>query len=576
MKHRFFSSTFFRIALISFVTIVAAVAITVGVALNIFSQALDEKQRVIEGQAAAKLQKYVLGQYTRISDMLNYTSTRTGVAARLAAIAQQPDRAYRYADIQALLSFAEMVLSSDADIEDCILIAQNGAVYSQTATQYGDAVASYDFLNDPLFRAFLASDSGFRFAHDNPVRYKIASRGEVITILWSIYNPARLPRRERVGLLIVNVPIDRYEAAYGDFSGVMLGDLEIYDTRGEKIYSSGNNAPDTPMDEPILYPVGATGLTVRSLLPSNMIREQTNALIQRSVFFVLLAVGLSFVVIFVAVYSYNRRSQRLIDHMREVQKGRLDRRIAVRKRDEIGVLGEALNDMTEKLDTYIRRTYQAELAARDSEIALLQSQINPHFLFNSLENLSMLAARAHNDALADLAADIGRLFRISIRSRDRIVRIEDELEYIRLYINIHVARFGPRLQFGVQADEALLARAIPKLIVQPLVENAVIHGHRVLKPGARVDVSIEAAGDGRIRVSVSDNGAGMTRERICEALSGSASIGLPNVAQRIRLMFGDECALLIESAVGEGTRVSFCLPAMTVEEMNAHVQAADR
>jgi hypothetical protein len=256
---------------------VAAVAITVWAWRSTSSpRRWTKKQRVIEGQAAAKLQKYVLGQYTRISDMLNYTSTRTGVAARLAAIAQQPGTGPTVTRHSGVLSFAEWSVQRRGH-QDCILIAQNGAVYSQTATQYGDAVASYDFLNDPLFRAFLASDSGFSLCDDNPVRYKIASRGEVITILWSIYNPARLPRRSGWGFWIVNVRLTATKPPTAIFPADAGPTWNFTTPAGRRSIPPGTNAPDTPWTSPSSNPVGATGLTVSEPAALQLIREQTNA-----------------------------------------------------------------------------------------------------------------------------------------------------------------------------------------------------------------------------------------------------------------------------------------------------------
>lgn len=577
MKRSLWESSFGRIAIISFATLIIAVSITAGIALNVFSKALDEKQHVIEHQAAMKLSSYVYEKYSRINDLLNNNNTRTLIGKRFDEIESMPEKAYEYSNIESFLTLGETVCASDPDFRDCILISSTGVVYSQTAMPYGDAIASYDFLNDSIFSVFKNSHKTFDLILDNSSRYTIVNSGNVISMLWKIYSPRSLPNMEFVGLMIVNIPEDAFTNAFRDFSGVMRGNLQVLNSSGEQVYIFKENASEKEAISAIDYPVGIAGIHVYSLLPKNLIHEEQTSLLQSALFVIILVAAFSMFVIGLVAFSYNRRSRQMIEYMHRVQNGRLDEHIPIKRRDEIGILGEAFNNMADKLDSHIKRTYRAELAMRDSEIALLQSQINPHFLYNSLENMSMLASSGGNEDLADLAADLGQFFRISIRSKDRIVRIENELEYIRLYMNIHAARFGDRLQFEIDAQPELLTCAIPKLILQPLVENSIIHGHRMLKDGAFVRVSISRADNpGEIRICVNDNGEGMTSQRISEVMQSQKSIGLPNVAQRISLMFGESRALQIESTFGEGTQISFLLPEMSVEEMKEYVQAADR
>ena len=575
MKSRLWNSAFVRIAVVAFAMLVVGAGLTSAIALNVLTRAVEDKQREIEQKAALELRGYLAGKITRVSDLLNNSNTRSQLGVRLARIAADASFAYNYDYIEYLLDFADTVCVSDADFQDCILVANNGMVYSQTKVQNGDAVASYDFLGDPLYADFLAGDESFGMVRDDPDRYTILPGGGVVSLLWSIYDPARLPEKARVGFMIVNIPDERLDGVVSEFSDVVEGDLQVVD--GGAVIYDADMSNGGAGNQPIEYPLGFRDYAVRSLLPEDLIARERNALLRQAGIVFLAVAGISLLVIGLVTYSYNRRSRQLVETMRRVQEGDLSQRVKVTRRDEIGTLGEAFNDMAEQLGRHIDRTYTAELAQRDSEIALLQSQINPHFLYNALENMSMMAVRQGCDDVADLAADLGQLFRISIRSKELIVSIDSELEYVRLYINIQSARFGDELRFDVQVDPDLRACAIPKLILQPLVENAVIHGHRELKPGAWVRVAIgRADAPGMLRVSVSDNGGGMTPAQIDDVMTLRRSIGLPNAARRILLMFGEACALKIDSAPGEGTCISFLLPRMSVEEMRAHVQIADR
>lgn len=578
MKSRIFNSSFGRIALVTFLTLIIAVAATCLIALSLLSGAVEEKQRAIERQAAMKLRGYVMERFTSVSELLDSSSTRMRLGSCLADIAAKPDLAYNYDNIEYLLDFTNNALLLDKDLQDCILVVEGGMVYSQTRVQYGDAVASYDFLGDALYADFLSGNAAFGMISDNTERYTIGNSCEVLSMLWAIYDPTRLPVRDRVGFLIVNIPQENLDAAYADFQDVMQGDLQLIGSGNAVIYDAGRFDSGEIAATPIDYPMGVMGYSIRSLLPENLIASERAELLRRTAEVFLLVAGVSLLIIGLVVHSYNKRSQQLIDTMRRVQEGHLKERALVARRDEIGEISEAFNVMAEQLEQYIDRTYTAEIARRDSEVALLQSQINPHFLYNALENMSMMAAQRGQDDLADFAADLGQLFRISIRSTDLIVPIDSELQYVQLYINIQTVRFGDALLFEIDADPELRNYAIPKLILQPLVENAVIHGHRDLKPGAWVKIIVERAhAPGMVRFCVRDNGQGMDRVYSGEMVPASKrSIGLPNSAQRIRLMFGEGCALRVDSVPGEGTSITFRLPLMTVEEMKAYVQLTDR
>ena len=578
MKLRLRNSLFARLAVLALAVMIIAVGATSLIALDVLSNAVADKQRDIEQQAAMKLRGYLEEKYRRISVLMDDSSTRVQLGARLARIARDEQIAYNYDYIESLLEFANNVLLLDSDFQDCILIANGGMVYSQTRVQSGDAVASYDYLNDPAFAEFLNSGALFGMVHDDPDRYTIHSSGEVLSLLWCLVDPAKLPEQERVGFMIVNLPVPSVDSAFADFATAIEGNLLLVDADGETIYDAHQFGPDVATAAPIVYPLSLRGgYAVHSVLPANLIADEREALLRKTLIVFMLAAGVSSLMMAVVVYTYNRRSEQLIATMRRVQEGHLHERAKVTRRDEIGELSAAFNVMAEQLEQYIDRTYAAELSRRDSEMALLQSQINPHFLYNALENMSMLAARQGCDDVADLAADLGHLFRISIRSKDLIVSIDSELEYVKLYMSIQAARFGEDLRFEVEAEPALRACAIPKLILQPLVENAVIHGHHALKPGAFIRVEVaRAAQPGMLRVSVRDNGEGIPTDRIDEVMTQRKSIGLPNTAQRIRLLFGEACALRVDSVPGEGTCISFLMPEMSVEEMKAYVQVADR
>ncbi|MFC4103235.1 sensor histidine kinase [Paenibacillus xanthanilyticus] len=271
-------------------------------------------------------------------------------------------------------------------------------------------------------------------------------------------------------------------------------------------------------------------------------------------------------------------------------------------RDEMGKLTDAFGRMLGALERSSRIEKEAaekDRLVKELELAALQSQINPHFLFNTLNVLSKLALMEGADRTSDLIVSMSSMLRYNLRSLEQPVRIRDELAHVREYIVIQQARFRDRVRFEVKADEAALDLAIPALTLQPLLENAFMHGIDGMERGAAIALHIRAADDGGARITVSDNGRGMAPEvretllqavggerggedherSVDEALSGSGGIGLVdgtrsavgttastglgtrNVFRRLRLFYGEAGLVEIDSEPTHGTKITLRIPA---------------
>ncbi|WP_227013485.1 sensor histidine kinase [Paenibacillus psychroresistens] len=219
-------------------------------------------------------------------------------------------------------------------------------------------------------------------------------------------------------------------------------------------------------------------------------------------------------------------------------------------------LNETINEM-------LRKNRQLQSDAKDAEIAFLRSQIKPHFLYNTLNSIASLCIDAPNKA-EELTLDLSQYLRSSFNFKqlDSLTTIENELALINAYINIEKARFGARL--GVEFDvDANLDFEIPSLILQPLVENAIRHGLMSSLQGGTVKISIKRRDDTVLSFSVEDNGGGMSetkREEILKPDINKKGVGLWNISQRIKLLYGNN--LRIESAEGVGTKVFFEIPVL--------------
>lgn len=199
------------------------------------------------------------------------------------------------------------------------------------------------------------------------------------------------------------------------------------------------------------------------------------------------------------------------------------------------------------------------LAAR---IEALSNRINPHFLFNTLTSISSLV-RTQPDTARMLITKLSSLLRRLMRSTDHFVSLREELESIDQYLDIEVVRFGPQLRVIKDVSPETLDVVVPSMLLQPIIENSIKHGLSRKVGGGRITIRTSRKGD-RSFIEVEDDGLGMTEERLKDALQGG--IGLSNVNERLRTIYGAGCTLKLSSATGRGTRVSMELPDLVVPE----------
>jgi two-component system sensor histidine kinase YesM len=255
--------------------------------------------------------------------------------------------------------------------------------------------------------------------------------------------------------------------------------------------------------------------------------------------------------------------------MRLAEVGNLDARVRIERTDEIGDLADGFNTMIDRIGILMDRIAQEQQELAIAEVRNLQAQINPHFLYNTLDSIVWLSLAGRSDAVVETTRALTRLFRRSLSGGRDIIPLRDEIEHVESYLTIQRIRYADRLTFTVVCPDALKSISVLKLTLQPLVENSLYHGIKPLRrPG---EVSVEAwLDEDDLVCEVRDNGVGMdqsTLDRIDAELSASSSrtdvsphIGLRNVHRRIQLVAGERYGLAIASREGEGTSVRVTLP----------------
>lgn len=253
--------------------------------------------------------------------------------------------------------------------------------------------------------------------------------------------------------------------------------------------------------------------------------------------------------------------QLLTDSMRQVAGGDLSICVQVKEKDEFGFLAEQFNLMTQRLNKLMDETYLLEIRLQKAQIRFLRSQINPHFLSNSLFYIYNMIKSQELDSAADMTVYLGKYYRLGTRLDSLKLPLSQEVENIRLYLKIHQIRMTGRFSFTCQVRDGLEDFEIPTLSLQTIVENAVQHAFRKLDAPARVDV-LACREDGDILLKVEDNGSGIPEDElqaILERLERPENMdelhGLQNVYFRVMTMFGGDTSFRIEPALPHGTRV---------------------
>lgn len=275
-----------------------------------------------------------------------------------------------------------------------------------------------------------------------------------------------------------------------------------------------------------------------------------------------------------AVYFSKRMTGPVYDMMEQMSKietGNFDFRLEVNSRDEIGVLAQRFNRMSGELKRYINKSYVAQVKQKEAELTALKSQIYPHFLYNTLEIIRMTALERQDETVAQMIEALAQQIRYLMGPMDDVVPLEKEVQIIRQYIRLLNFRIHGKVTLNaVPGKESQIL--VPKLILQPVVENAYVHG---IKPKNQTgSIQIEVSGQERgFEISVLDNGVGIAPEELADIeklLAGEEmgsktgydwqSVGLKNVHDRIRHLYGEEYGLHITSTVGIGTMVSILIP----------------
>ena len=405
-----------------------------------------------------------------------------------------------------------------------------------------------------------------------------------------IYNQDDLNER---GLIIVQINRDNLKQIYSDLSTEFMQRINILNSENKWIIGTNEN---WNVDEhKALLEQGKTWtyqidkknktlLTYRSLKGINwkivaeasmdkMLNEEIHHF--RFVFVTITICTVLILSIFSILMAMDIITpiNRLVYSIKKMDEENIHQEVVVDREDEIGYLSKCFNKMSGQIDILVNRVYKEQLTRKEAELKALQAQINPHFLFNTLESINWMAQLNNVPEIRDMVTSLGALMEASIGKGNAMVPLSKELKYVDSYILIMKNRYGERLVYESNIDHSLLRSEVPKLLLQPLIENAIYHGIDRMRQKGIIKLTIQRTDDNKIYIEIMDNGKGMTKEQV-DALNEKfevgnddyllegqhKGIGLENVNRRVKLFFGNEYGLTIESEYEVYTKMKLIIP----------------
>ncbi len=426
---------------------------------------------------------------------------------------------------------------------------------------------------------------------------------QVLTIHSSLYY---LAAKEELGTLSIDVRLDGIRAISEQLYSAGREELYIVDDDRQVIYSSldrsgGQRLQGDWVDRvvkeqetsgnfslhqdgfsgEIVYDKMATPFlnwTLVKRIPNETLHQTAReaALINSGVAGLFLI--LTMVATVLITFSLTAPIKKLIRNMNQILSGNLQVTVDVDRKDEFGILARRFQLAMDTINEMIIREYELELARKTNELNVLQVQTNPHFINNALQSIGTLSLQKQQPEIYNLIFSLGKMMWYSMNTGEPIVSLERELDYVKAYVSLQRQRFGEQIRYIVNVDERLLKRPVPKMIVQPLVENYFKHGFDPGAEDAEIAVTGTESRDRRwMRLEVSDNGRGMgaaelktLQERLFQAKgvwgTGESGIGLPNILSRLKLYYNESAKLEVRPGQAGGLSVVLWIPIAEEED----------
>lgn len=442
-------------------------------------------------------------------------------------------------------------------------------------------------LGEPWYENFIRSGAQFAFTvpHRMLMTSNATSETEMISFIVAVRD-IKQPNRE-IGKFILNLDYEPFRELL-DYGSEGYEGLVWLNEAGDVLYESGEIGPIGPPESVAALPgaeerferEGAVVLIdtfekqnwkLAAIVDKRALLTRGSVVIYLLVVFSLVSMALNLLLMMPAILRMSRPILRLYQAMNTVSSGNLNTTVDIRTGDELERLGQGFNRMVRELRAHLEESIRHEQEKRELELDLLLSQLNPHFVYNTLNAVIYMARKGRNDDIAHMVGSFIRLLQDAARTggEHAMVTLREEIALLRDYVAIQSYRYTDLFEVEWRLDERAMDGLVPRHLLQPLVENAIFHGICPVEDGHGMIRISAACEDGRtLVIRVEDDGVGIEPERLAEVLerppsrngNGLRHIGLANTRQRLRHLYGDRAELRIDSAPRRGTAVIVELP----------------
>jgi len=474
---------------------------------------------------------------------------------------------------QALYATLPYYLSTTRqDILSTIILPYDGSVFVAARYNPSSPVPNYPFRQQTWYKQAIAADGDVAFINPHPQDYLVTP------LSTQVFSVARLIKDPDTGRPLAVIMADADTVVLRNIvSGIKLNVssiIAVFGTNEQLLYSSqplsGRVVRALARKEsmiqdggdaylPVIKKTASAPWSVVILLLQSEITAQLQWLYIVGALFAILGLCLTFLLFSILSRWIVTPFQHMMGVMKQVQEGDLQTHVVIEGEDEIAILGNAFNTMITQLDETIGREYVATLNQRNAEYRALQSQIQPHFLYNTLNGFIGLNRLGERQTLEHAIIALSGLLR-HVLSSEEWVTIKEEFLFLQRYCELQALRFQEKMSFELHCEQTLADFKIPKLLLQPLVENAVIHGIEPADHPCLLRVCATTVLEGKeekpvIRILVEDNGVGFAME----AQGFNPHLGLANVRERLKIAY-ETASLSIGNAIGCGTHVIIEIP----------------
>ena len=480
-------------------------------------------------------------------------------------------------------SVLENVANSHREVAG-IFIATKEDLYVSTGMS---RISRDPFQNERWYREASENPEEIQLISVVTGRNIVTNRSYSIDDVFSLAKAVQDPETgEVLGVILLDI---RHDIIQSSINGVTIGEkgfVFVMDQEDNIVYTPVNgivyrvNPKWVKAMEPMSVQIQGGSYQIRSeLSPYTGWRtvgvfsmDEVMSSVNTIVYILFTCVIISLVLVVIVSFKFSRTLTnpifKLKRLMKQAESGDLTVRFNFEHNDEIGELGQSFNHMIARIDQLIQMVYVEQENKRTAEMKSLQEQIKPHFLYNTLDTISWMARDYDAEDIVRLVDALTNMFRIGLSHRKDIITVKEEITHVSNYLYIQKIRYKDKLNYVIHVDESLYAIEVPKLILQPLVENAIYHGVKAKRGGGTITITGVPEGENLV-FTVQDDGAGMLQEKVEElnrrmsersVLDEKKSFGLFYIRERIQLCYGTGYGVHVESTLGEGTRVTITLP----------------